>query len=110
MRAAVFKEIGKPLAIETVANPQCGPTDLILKVKNCGVCGSDLHMTEATSIQPLPSGSVMGHEFAGEIMEVGSAVKGQWKAGDRVAGFPYIYCGECVGCRNAGSATERKRR
>ena len=103
MRAAVFKEIGKPLAIETLADPQCGPTDLILKVKNCGICGSDLHMTEATSIQPLPGGSVMGHEFAGEIVEIGSAVKGQWKVGERIAGFPYIYCGECAGCRNAGS-------
>jgi 2-desacetyl-2-hydroxyethyl bacteriochlorophyllide A dehydrogenase len=103
MRAAVFKEIGKPLAIETIANPECGPTDLILKVKNCGVCGSDLHITEATSVQPLPGGSVMGHEFAGEIVEVGSGVKGKWKVGERVAGFPYIYCGECTGCRNAGS-------
>ena len=103
MRAAVFKGTGNPLAIETVANPECGPTDLILTVKNCGICGSDLHMTEATSIQPLPAGSVMGHEFAGEIMEVGSAVKGQWKVGERVAGFPYIYCGECAGCRSAGS-------
>ncbi len=102
MRAAVFKEVGKPLVIEQVANPQCGPSDLILKVKNCGVCGSDLHMTEATSIQPLPAGSVMGHEFAGEIIEVGSAIKGKWKTGQRVAGFPYIYCGECAGCRNAG--------
>src|SRR5262245_62157350 len=102
MRAAVFKETGKPLVIETVTDPECGPTDLILKVKNCGICGSDLHMTEATSIQPLPGGSVMGHEFAGEIMEVGSAVKGKWKVGERVAGFPYIYCGQCEGCRNAG--------
>jgi (R,R)-butanediol dehydrogenase/meso-butanediol dehydrogenase/diacetyl reductase len=63
----------------------------------------DLHMTEATSIQPLPAGSVMGHEFAGEVMEVGSAIKGQWKVGERVAGFPYIYCGECAGCRAAGT-------
>ena len=102
MRAAVFKEVGKSLVIEQVANPQCGPTDLILKVKNCGVCGSDLHMTEASSIQPVPPGTVMGHEFAGEIAEVGSALKGQWKVGERVAGFPYIYCGECPGCRNAG--------
>lgn len=45
----------------------------------------------------------MGHEFAGEVMEVGTAVKGTWKVGDRVAGFPYIFCGECAGCRNAGS-------
>ncbi len=100
MRAAVFKEIGKPLAIETLANPECGPAHLILKVKNCGICGSDLHMTEATSIQPLPSGAVMGHEFAGEVVDVGSALKGKWKAGERVAGFPFICCGEHSPCLN----------
>ena len=100
MRAAVFKEIGKPLSVETLANPECGPSHLILKVKNCGICGSDLHMTEATSIQPLPSGAVMGHEFAGEVIEVGSAMKGKWKAGDRVAGFPFICCGESSPCLN----------
>jgi (R,R)-butanediol dehydrogenase/meso-butanediol dehydrogenase/diacetyl reductase len=100
MRAAVFKEVGKPLAVEAIANPECGPSHLILKVRNCGICGSDLHMTEATSIQPLPSGSVMGHEFAGEVIEVGSAAKGKWKAGDRVAGFPFICCGEASPCLN----------
>ena len=103
MRAAVFKEIGKPLAVETLANPECGPSHLILKVKNCGICGSDLHMTEATSIQPLPGGAVMGHEFAGEVVEVGSAWKGKWKAGDRVAGFPFICCGEHSPCMNFSS-------
>ena len=100
MRAAVFKEIGKPLAIETLANPECGPSQLILKVKNCGICGSDLHMTEATSVQPLPGGAVMGHEFAGEVIEVGSALKGKWKAGERVAGFPFLCCGESSPCLN----------
>lgn len=100
MRAAVFKEVGKPLVIETIDDPKCRPTDLILKVKNCGICGSDLHMTESTSIQPLPGGSVMGHEFAGEVVEVGSAVKGKWKVGDRVAGFPFICCGDATPCLN----------
>lgn len=100
MRAAVFKEFGKPLVIETLANPECGPSHLILKVRNCGVCGSDLHMTESTSIQPLPGGSVMGHEFAGEVIEVGSALRGKWKAGERVAGFPFLCCGEQSPCLN----------
>ena len=49
MRAAVFKEMSRPLAIEQVPDPVCGPHDLILKVRNCGICGSDLHMTEPTS-------------------------------------------------------------
>jgi (R,R)-butanediol dehydrogenase/meso-butanediol dehydrogenase/diacetyl reductase len=98
MRAAVFKEVSKPLAIETVADPTPRPTDVIIKVKNCGICGSDLHMTEKTSVMPLPSGSVMGHEFAGEVIEVGSAVKHLWKPGDRLAGFPVICCGDATPC------------
>jgi 2-desacetyl-2-hydroxyethyl bacteriochlorophyllide A dehydrogenase len=98
MRAAVFKEMSKPLTIETVADPQPGTHGLILKVKNCGICGSDLHMTEPTSAMPLRLGSVMGHEFAGEVIEVGSAVKHLWKPGDRVAAFPVICCGDHTPC------------
>lgn len=106
MRAAVFKEMSKPLVIETLADPEPGPTDVILKVKNCGICGSDLHMTEPTSVMPLALGSVMGHEFAGEVMAVGSAVGDRWKVGDRAAGFPFICCGEHTPCLNfAGRGT-----
>ena len=100
MRAAVFKELSKPLAIETIANPLPGPHDIILKVRNCGICGSDLHMTEPGTMMPLPGGAVMGHEFAGEVMEVGKAVTHLWKPGDRVAGFPVICCGDHTPCIN----------
>jgi len=100
MRAAVFKELQKPMVIERVADPVCQPTNIILKVKNCGICGSDLHMTEPGTIMPLPGGAIMGHEFAGEVMEVGSAVKHLWKTGDRVAGFPVICCGDATPCLN----------
>ncbi|MEJ1967663.1 MAG: alcohol dehydrogenase catalytic domain-containing protein [Rhizomicrobium sp.] len=100
MRAAVFKELSRPLAIETIADPVPGPTDIVLKVKTCGICGSDLHMTEPGTIMPLPPGAVMGHEFAGEVMEVGKAVTHLWKPGDRVAGFPVICCGEHTPCLN----------
>jgi len=105
MRAALFKEMSKPLVIAPIADPVPGPHDLILKVKNCGICGSDLHMTEPTSIMPLALGSVMGHEFAGEIVEIGSAVKGLWKGGERVAGFPYICCGDASPCKNTSFGT-----
>ncbi|HEY0300487.1 MAG TPA: zinc-binding dehydrogenase [Rhizomicrobium sp.] len=98
MRAAVFREVSKPMAIETVADPVPGPHDIILRVRNCGICGSDLHMTEPGTIMPLPSGAVMGHEFAGEVMEVGKAVTHLWKPGMRVAGFPVICCGEHTPC------------
>ncbi len=100
MRAAVFKQVSSPLVIESVADPVPGPTDIVLRVKTCGICGSDLHMTEPTSIMPLPGGSVMGHEFAGEVMEVGKAVTHLWKVGDRVAGFPVICCGDATPCLN----------
>ncbi|MBV9045778.1 MAG: alcohol dehydrogenase catalytic domain-containing protein [Alphaproteobacteria bacterium] len=100
MRAAVFKELQKPMVIESVTDPVCLPTNIILKVKNCGICGSDLHMTEPGTIMPLPGGAIMGHEFAGEVMEVGSAVKHLWKTGDRVAGFPVICCGDATPCLN----------
>jgi 2-desacetyl-2-hydroxyethyl bacteriochlorophyllide A dehydrogenase len=100
MRAAVFKELSRPMVVETIADPIPGPHDIILRVRNCGICGSDLHMTEPGTIMPLASGSVMGHEFAGEVMEVGKAVTHQWKSGDRVAGFPVICCGEHSPCLN----------
>jgi (R,R)-butanediol dehydrogenase/meso-butanediol dehydrogenase/diacetyl reductase len=51
---------------------------------------------------PLALGSIMGHEFAGEVIEVGSAVKHLWKAGDRLAGFPVICCGDHTPCINFG--------
>ena len=102
MRAAIFKEMSKPLVIETVPNPEPGAHDIILKVRNCGICGSDLHMTEPTSAMPLALGSIMGHEFAGEVIEVGSAVKHLWKTGDRLAGFPVICCGDHSPCINFG--------
>jgi (R,R)-butanediol dehydrogenase/meso-butanediol dehydrogenase/diacetyl reductase len=94
--------MSKPLVIETVPDPKAGAHDIILKVKNCGICGSDLHMTEPTSAMPLALGSIMGHEFAGEVIEVGSAVKHLWKAGDRLAGFPVICCGDHTPCINFG--------
>ncbi|HEY1632594.1 MAG TPA: alcohol dehydrogenase catalytic domain-containing protein [Rhizomicrobium sp.] len=100
MRAAIFREMSKPLVVEALADPEPGPNDIILKVKNCGICGSDLHMTEPTSIMPLALGAVMGHEFAGEVVAVGKAAAGKWKTGDRVAGFPFICCGDASPCLN----------
>jgi (R,R)-butanediol dehydrogenase/meso-butanediol dehydrogenase/diacetyl reductase len=102
MRAAVFHGLGKPLAIEEVADPKPGPSDLILRVKGSGICGSDLHAAE---LPPgLPPGTVMGHEFSGEVMEVGAQVRDRWKVGERVCALPYIACGHCAHCL-AGDGT-----
>ena len=100
MRAAVFQEPGKPLEILEIDDPKPGEDELILRVKSCGICGSDLHVSELPG--GLPAGAVMGHEFAGEIVEIGSGSAGagstSWKLGDRVCALPAIGCGRCAAC------------
>lgn len=102
MKAAVFQGAGKPLVIETVADPVPGPGDLVLKVKACGICGSDLHMADvhdgAGGVPPLPHGIIMGHEFAGEVVAVGRDLRGTWQIGTRVTALPFIGCGHCLAC------------
>ena len=69
MRAACFDASGKPLEIRDVPDPTPGPGEVLLAVRGCGICGSDLHVTELGGA--VPNGAVMGHEFAGEIVAVG---------------------------------------
>jgi 2-desacetyl-2-hydroxyethyl bacteriochlorophyllide A dehydrogenase len=96
MRAAVFHGIGQPLTIEQRPDPKPGPGELVLAVKSCGICGSDLH---AAALPPgLPAGTVMGHEFSGEVVEVGAELRGLWKPGDRACALPCIGCGKCRAC------------
>ena len=102
MKAAVLHELKKPLVIEEAARPAVGENDVLIKVEACGVCHSDLHIIEGDwkqfgGITKVPL--IPGHEIAGRVAEVGSAVR-NLKAGDRV-GVPWIYwtCGECEFCR-----------
>lgn len=97
MRAAMFNGPGRPITIETVADPQPGPGELLVRVARCGICGSDVSMSGDGPMN-LPLGR-FGHEWAGEIVEVGREVEG-WKVGDRIAGLPAARCGECDGCRS----------
>ena len=84
MKAAVFKAPGTPLVIEDLPEPRPGPSDLILEVRACGICGTDLHWSErkdgSAGWRALERGTVMGHEFAGEVVEVGSGLRGQWRS------------------------------
>ena len=70
--------------------------DVIIKVKAVGICGSDI--SRFAKLGPYIEGMIFGHEFAGEVAEVGSGVT-HIKVGDRVAGCPTFYCGECLSCR-----------
>jgi (R,R)-butanediol dehydrogenase/meso-butanediol dehydrogenase/diacetyl reductase len=96
MKAAVFRGAGKPLSIETVDDPEPGAHDLIIKIQRCGICGTDLHMTEGHSWS-YAVGLVPGHEYAGEVIEVGSQVTG-YKIGDRITALPSTGCGKCEAC------------
>lgn len=99
MRSAVF--YGKhDLRVEEHEMPVVGPHDVLIQVKACGVCGTDVHIYEgdkgAAEVTPP---TILGHEFSGVIREVGSQVK-NYKAGDRVCIDPNCYCGACDPCRN----------
>ncbi len=102
MRAAVFHRAASALSIEQVPEPRAQGADLVIAVKSCGICGSDLHMADVHTpdggVKPLPAGTVMGHEFCGEVVEVGPEVRGRWQPGDRVTALPYIACGQCQPC------------
>ncbi len=91
MRAAVFHGVGLKLAIEERQRPAAGPGEVVIRVAFSGICGSDLHATEK-SLVPLEAGTVLGHEFAGEVVETGSA---DWQVGDRVIGVPLRESDEC---------------
>ncbi len=102
MRAAVFQAPGEPLRIAQVPAPIVAAGELLIAVKCCGICGSDLHMadvhTRTGGMAPLPRGTVMGHEFAGEIVDIGPRAGSSWRIGQRVTALPYIACGQCYSC------------
>lgn len=96
MKAAVFKQIGQALAIEDLSDPTPGKDEVVVQVGRCGICGSDLHMTEDPAFHVRP-GTVLGHEFAGEVVAKGAAVD-TLKIGDCVSVSPLRGCGQCPTC------------
>ncbi|GLY98066.1 zinc-dependent alcohol dehydrogenase family protein [Actinoplanes sp. NBRC 103695] len=97
MRAAVVVTPGT-IEIQQVPDPAPGPTDVVVKPAAVGICGTDLHIMEGEFAPAFPI--VPGHEFAGEIVAVGSAVSG-YAVGDQVAVDPSLYCGHCYYCKRA---------
>jgi (R,R)-butanediol dehydrogenase/meso-butanediol dehydrogenase/diacetyl reductase len=95
MRAGVFRGIRR-VPVEEVPEPVAGPADIVLGVRACGVCGSDLHAYTTGLFTEI--GQVMGHEFAGEVVEAGSRVE-NIAPGDRLTALPIQPCGECRRCR-----------
>lgn len=79
MRVAVLKG-PKEIIVEEVPTPKPRPSEVLIKMKYCGICGSDLHFYESPH---TPPGSIMGHEWAGEVVDIGPDVT-MWSVGDRV--------------------------
>jgi (R,R)-butanediol dehydrogenase/meso-butanediol dehydrogenase/diacetyl reductase len=95
MKALQFMQVGQPLKLAEVAMPSAGPGGLVFKVRACGICASDLHAAEVPGL--LPAGTVLGHEYTGEVVEVGPGADG-WKVGDRLVALPAKACGVCAAC------------
>jgi propanol-preferring alcohol dehydrogenase len=111
MKAAVLHEFGPTLSVEEVARPVPGADDVLIQVEACGVCHSDLHVTEGD--QPPLKGVtkpllIPGHDVVGRVVERGANVK-HLSEGDRV-GVAWLYatCGECGPCREGRENMCRK--
>jgi L-iditol 2-dehydrogenase len=96
MKALLLRDY-RQLEISTMPEPVPGPDDVLVCVKACGICGSDVHGYDGSSGRRIPP-LVMGHEAAGVIAEVGANVS-RFHAGDRVTFDSTVYCGVCFHCR-----------
>jgi L-iditol 2-dehydrogenase len=96
MKALVLRDY-KKFSYEDAPLPRFGPGEVLVAVKACGICGSDVHGMDGRTGRRRPP-IIMGHEAAGVIAEVGRQVTG-WKPGDRVTFDSTIYCGSCEFCR-----------
>lgn len=100
MKALVKDNAERGLWLRDVETPKTGTNDLLIKISKTSICGTDLHIYEwdkwAQKTIKVPT--VLGHEFCGEVVEIGESVQG-FKIGDRIAGEGHITCGHCRNCR-----------
>ncbi|MFO7963327.1 MAG: alcohol dehydrogenase catalytic domain-containing protein [Desulfobacterales bacterium] len=95
MKTIVMQGPGERLISSERLVPVPGKNQLLLKVKACGICGSDLHWARLGLAKP---GSIPGHEFSGEVVQVGDGAEADFDRGDRVTGYPIRTCGDCPAC------------
>src|SRR5947209_14351266 len=99
MLALVKAEAGPGLRLESVAEPEIGINDVLIRVRKTGICGTDLHIESwdpwaAKTIKPP---LIIGHEFVGEVEAVGSNVS-DFHRGELVSGEGHVVCGRCRHC------------
>ncbi len=100
MKALVKKFAKKGLWLDEVEKPKPGPNDVLIKIKKTAICGTDIHIYkwDEWSQRTIPVPMQVGHEFVGEVTELGYEVVG-FKLGDRVSGEGHVVCGHCRNCR-----------
>jgi threonine 3-dehydrogenase len=100
MKALVKAKPEPGVWMERVPLPEIGPTDVLIKIRKTAICGTDVHIYswDDWSQKTIPVPMTIGHEYVGEIVEVGEEVE-DFEAGDRVSGEGHIVCGHCRNCR-----------
>jgi len=100
MKALVKAKAEPGIWMDDVPEPEIGPSDVLIKIKKTAICGTDVHIYnwDAWSQATIPVPMTVGHEYVGEIVEVGAEVD-DFKPGDRVSGEGHIVCGHCRNCR-----------
>ena len=100
MKAVAIRGVGN-MELVDVAEPEAGPGELKLRVRYCGICGSDLHEFQSPVITLMTNrqSPIMGHEFSGEVVAVGRDVDG-FTVGDLATVNPQEPCGECLYCKS----------
>ncbi len=100
MKALVKAKPEPGIWMQDVPEPTMGPGDVLIKIRKTAICGTDLHIYnwDDWSQATIPVPMTIGHEFAGEIAEVGAEVD-DFSVGDRISGEGHIVCGHCRNCR-----------
>jgi threonine 3-dehydrogenase len=100
MKALVKTKAERGIWLTDVPEPEMGHNDVLIRVKKTAICGTDVHIYkwDEWAKKNIPVPLTVGHEFVGEIVEIGSDVEG-FKIGDRVSGEGHIACGFCRNCR-----------
>ncbi len=99
MWALVKEKPEQGLWMKRVSIPEVGPNDVKIKIRKTAICGTDVHIYQwnTWAQHTIPIGMTVGHEYVGEVVEVGAGVQG-FKPGDLVSGEGHITCGKCRNC------------
>ena len=100
MKALAKQHAEKGIWMVDVDHPEFGPNDLLIKIRKSAICGTDMHIYhwDDWAQKTIPVPMVVGHEYVGEVVDMGSEVRG-FEVGDRVSGEGHITCGYCRNCR-----------